>query len=97
MASVGTLAGCEFMEAINPHAGSHKIITSWCWDRNPPCGILLHYWPDAWYAVVVVVVVQRQKKKKPTRKPEALAFAKGKIVHMMETFKRALCCVHWVS
>lgn len=47
MASVGTLAGCEFMEAINPHAGSHKIITSWCWDGNPPCGTPLHNWPDA--------------------------------------------------
>lgn len=47
MASVATLAASEFMEAINPHAGSHKIITSWCWAGNPPHGIPLHNWPDA--------------------------------------------------
>lgn len=47
MASVDTLAGCEFMDAINPHAGSHKIITSWYWDGNSPCGIPLFNRPDA--------------------------------------------------
>lgn len=47
MASVGTLAGCEFMEAISPHAGSRKIIASWCWGGKSPCGTPLHNWPDA--------------------------------------------------
>lgn len=45
----------------------------------------------------VLLLLLLYKDKKKNRKPEALAFAKGKIVHVMETFKKALCCVHWVS
>ena len=47
--------------------------------------------------LLLLLLLYKDKKKKQNRKPEALAFAKGKIVHVMETFKKALCCVHWVS
>lgn len=81
MASVGTLAGCEFMGAINPHAGSHKIIGSWCQGWNPSL-----WYPTAQLARCMMGCCCCTKTKEP-RKPWALSLAKGRIANVMETFK----------
>lgn len=86
MASVGTLAGCEFMGAINPHAGSHKILGSWCRDGIPPCGV------PAQLARCMMGCCCCTATKEP-KKPWAIAFARGRTVHVTETFKQAWSCV----
>lgn len=58
---MATLAACKFIDTINPHAGSHKIITSWYWNGKLPHSSTPHDWTAAQSAIVAV---QRQRNQK---------------------------------
>lgn len=86
MASVATLAGCEFMEAINPHTGSCNIIPAGAGMETLP--VVSHCTIGQMHDVLLFLY-----KDKRTQKALGISLCKGRILHVMETFKQAMSCV----